>query len=84
MSVTLQQKSRKELQEICKKNNIRGNLSNKEIAKCVDLIISGKPVPFHYKKVSKFEKNKNYLIFGLAIYGLFVTTLLIMQKYNCY
>jgi len=68
--MSLEKKSRKELQEICKKHNIRANLTSKEMIKCINIIIAGKVVPPQYMKLSWFDKNKNMILYGILTYSI--------------
>ncbi len=71
--MSLENKTRKELQEICKKHNIRANLTTKEMIKCVNIVISGRQVPCQYMKLSWFDKNKNVILYGIAIYSVILS-----------
>ena len=68
--MSLEKKSRKELQEICKKHNIKANLTTKEMIKCINIIVAGRQVPPQYMKLSWFDKNKNMILLGISIYSV--------------
>ena len=70
---TQHEKSRKELQEICKKNGIRANISSKDMIKCIDLVISNKQIPDKFRKRSWFELNKDKILTTITLTSLAVT-----------
>lgn len=66
-------KSRKELQEICKKNGIRANISSKDMIECIELVISDKRIPDKFRKRTWFELNKNKILTTITITSLAIT-----------
>ena len=77
-------KSRKELQEICKKNGIKANISSDDMIKCINLIILNKKIPDKFRKQTWFELHKDSILTDVTIASAAITTatLCMFFKYN--
>lgn len=80
--MSLEKKNRKELQEICKKHNIKANLTTKEMIKCINIIVSGRQVPQQYMKLSWLDKNKNVIMYGITTYAIILSVYVMYLSFH--
>lgn len=62
--------SRQELQTLCKQHGIKGNISTKDMKMCLKKAINNQPFPYKFKKLTWFQKNKDYIFTGITFTAL--------------
>jgi len=73
--------NRKSLREKCKKYNIKGNISNADMIKCINLVEAGKKIPYNFKKKTWVELNKTNIIIT-SIVTLAISTLAVFSYFR--
>lgn len=62
--------SRQDLQKLCKQYGIKANISTKNMKDCLDKTMAGKQISYKFKKLTWFQKNKDYIITGISMLAL--------------